>query len=81
MMERIIRYAAYLANLVLVASALIIMLKSYGGRDGLFAGLLTVPPILSLFALYYGPDAEERQLQRDVTKARLRKELKDLGGA
>jgi hypothetical protein len=78
MMERIIRYAAYLANLVLIASAFIIMLKSYGGRDALLAGLLSMPPILSLLALYMGPDAEERQLHRDVTKARLRKELKDL---
>lgn len=78
MMERIIRYAAYLANLVLIVAALIIMLKSYGGRDALMASLLTLPPILSLLALYTGPDGEERQLYRDVTKARLRKELKDL---
>lgn len=78
MMEKLIRYAAYLANLVLIAAAFIIMLKSYGGRDALMASLLALPPILSLFALYSGPDLEERQLLREVTKARLRKELKDL---
>ncbi|MEZ0225071.1 MAG: hypothetical protein ACAH83_11000 [Alphaproteobacteria bacterium] len=77
MMERIIRYAAYLANLVLIGAALILTLRSYG-QSALFASLLTLPPILSLLALYNGPDVEERQLQRDVTKARLRKELKDL---
>ena len=78
-MERFLRYAAYLANVVLIGAALIMVLHNYG-RDSLLAALLTVPPILSLFSLYVGPDAEERQLLRDVTKARLRKELKDLAG-
>jgi hypothetical protein len=77
MMERVIRYAAYLANLVLIGSALILTLRSYG-QSALLGSLLTLPPILSLLALYTGPDAEERQLLKDVTKARLRKELKDL---
>jgi hypothetical protein len=76
-MERWLRYAAYLSNIVLIASAMIMVLHNYG-NDSLLASLLAVPPILSLFSLYFGPDAEERQLQRDVTKARLRKELKDL---
>lgn len=79
-MERFLRYSAYLANIVLVGAALIMVLHNYG-TDSVYAGLLTVPPILSLFSLYVGPDAEERQLQRYVTKARLRKELKDLTAA
>ena len=76
-MERWLRYAAYLSNVVLIGAAMIMVLHNYG-NDSLLAGLLAVPPILSLFSLYFGPDAEERQLSRDVTKARLRKELKDL---
>ena len=79
-MERWLRYAAYLANVVLLGAALILVLHN-SGDTSLRASLLTVPAILSLFSLYFGPDAEERQLQRDVTKARLRKELKDLTAA
>jgi hypothetical protein len=78
-MERWLRYAAYLANIVLIGSSMIMVLHNYG-QDSLLASLLAVPPILSLFSLYFGPDAEERQLSRDVNKARLRKELKDLTG-
>ena len=42
--------------------------------------LLLVPPVLSIMALRTGPDAEERALARQVSKARLRRELADLGG-
>jgi hypothetical protein len=37
-------------------------------------------PLLAVIAIYERPDWEERKLERRVRKARLRKELEELGG-
>ena len=80
-MDRFLRYAACAANVLLVVSAFVLMMKSYSSRDMLFSGLVMVPGILSLLALGQGPDIEERKLRRQVAKARLARELRDLTGA
>ena len=77
-MDRILRYAAYTANVLLVFGAIILMLKSYSSRDMLLSALVMVPGILSVIALWEGPDREERKLRRQVAKARLARELRDL---
>ncbi len=79
-MDRFLRYAAYAANVLLVVSALVLMLKSYSSRDMLLSGLVMVPGILSIIALWEGPDREERRLRRAVAKARLARELRELTG-
>jgi hypothetical protein len=76
-MENLLRYMTYLANGALIVVACFISAHSYG-RDSFVALLLLFPPALSLTALCLGPDLEERRLRRQVSKARLRKELQDL---
>ena len=78
-MNRFVIIAAYAANILLILAAGIIAIKAYGD-DAYFALLLLVPPVLSIIALRRGPDAEERTLTRQVNKARLRRELAELGG-
>lgn len=77
MKHRILRYAAVLANLIMMICAAILFTETRG-PEHLIALLLFIPPILSLLALYSGPDCEERRLQKQVRKATLRKQLKDL---
>lgn len=77
-MDRVIRWAAFLANVGLVIVTCFIVSKTYGLRDGMLASLLALPPLISLIALYIGPDIEERRLTRQVNKARLRAELEKL---
>ena len=76
-MDRTIRYAAYLVNLLLLAGVFFIFITAYG-RDAYFALLLAIPPILSIIALYHGPDIEERRLTRKLNKARMNQELESL---
>ena len=78
-MDRLIRYAACAANAVMIVTAIVIFANAYGSQKFL-ALLLAIPPALSLFALCSGPDKEERLLQRQVSKARLRRELQELEG-
>lgn len=73
-MDRAIRYAAYLANLLMLAGVCFIFIGAYG-RDAYIALLLAIPPVLSIIALYCGPDIEERRLARKVNKARMNQEL------
>lgn len=77
-MNRLLRIAAYLANAVLIIGALILVLEARG-METYLAMLFLVPPVLSLIAIYNGPDIEERRLTRLLNKARMRKELEDLG--
>lgn len=78
-MDKLIRYAAYLVNLILLGVAVVVMLNGYG-RDIMYAALLMAPPVISFLALITGPDLEELRLRRQVNKARLRQELADLTG-
>ncbi len=76
-MNKIVHYTALMVNILLLLFAVYTFLTGYGSNR-LFAALLTVPPILSVFALRLGPDLEERKLTRELNKARMRKELQDL---
>jgi len=77
-MDKIIHYAAFTINILLLLFAIYTFLTGYGDNR-FFAALLTIPPIISIFALRLGPDLEERKLTHKLNKARMRKELKDLG--
>ena len=79
-MPQIIRYAAYAILVIQILVAGFVAANSYGPREAILAFLLVIPPILALVALYGGPDREERKLRSLVAKARLRKELQELGG-
>jgi hypothetical protein len=48
------------------------------GSDARLALLLIIPPMISIIAIYMGPDLEERRLIRSLNKAKLKKELKSL---
>lgn len=79
-MDRFIRYAAYLLNAALVVFILAVIFNTYNSRDRMLAFAALVVPAISICALKSGPDGEERQLQREVNKARLRAELAKLSG-
>ncbi len=78
-MCRYIRMIAVVANLIGLAFLAFFMLTEIH-RTEQFLILLAVAivPALSLLALREGPDQEERMLLKQVRKARLHKELKDL---
>jgi hypothetical protein len=73
-MDRVIRYAAYVANLFMLVGVVFLFINAYG-QDAYFSLLLAVSPVLSIIALYIGPDLEERRLTRKLSKARLKREL------
>ena len=77
-MDRIIRYAAYAACAAQIIALGFILRHAYNDREFLVTLLLAVPPVLSLAALWTGPDREERRLKRQVIKLRLQAELQDL---
>ncbi|MFH1159228.1 MAG: hypothetical protein V1721_10185 [Pseudomonadota bacterium] len=77
-MDKIVHYTACVANILLLVFAVYTFLTGYG-NNRFFAAVLTIPPLLSVFALRIGPDLEERKLSRELSKARMRKELQDLG--
>ena len=76
---RYLTLAAIIANVLLICAVGFIMMNAYG-RDTIYALLLAVPPLLSIIALKRGPDAEQRKLESEVAKARLRRELAELEG-
>jgi len=77
MKNKLIKYAAILANLGMIVFALILITQSYSS-EAFLAMFLLIPPILSITALYTGPDCEETRLAKQVRKASLRKELSAL---
>lgn len=77
MREKIIIIAAILANLALIAFALILTSKGHGS-DARMAWLFLIPSVLSLLAILQMEDTETRRLKKQVRKASLRKELKEL---
>ena len=74
----LMRIVAIIANLLMIAVIAFIASQAYG-RDSYVALLFIIAPVLSIIALLRLPDAETRMLQQAVTKARLRRELADLG--
>ena len=80
-MDRVLYWAAMMANVLLAGFAVfLIFFEIRGARDMALVLLLCLPPVLSVLALHYTADREERILLRKVRKARLRRELKDLEG-
>lgn len=79
-MAQPLRYLAYAALIIQLLVVGFVLTQAYSARDVMGAVLLALPPVLALWALYSGPDREERKLRSQVAKARLRKELQDLGG-
>lgn len=77
MSDKIIYFAAVLANLILIVVALYIATFSYGS-DARLALLFAIPPALSLLAILQTGGIEERRLVKQVRKATLRKQLKEL---
>lgn len=80
-MDRALRYAAYVANILLVLTVLFLLSQAYRGSEFVGLLLMAVPPLLSLFGFGMGPDLEERRLVRKVNKARLHRTLVELGEA
>jgi 4-amino-4-deoxy-L-arabinose transferase-like glycosyltransferase len=76
-MSRFIYYLACLANVILLGFALFLFGTSFG-EERFLALLIALVPILSLAALWAGPDIEERRLQKQLNKARMRAELAEL---
>ncbi len=79
-MDRFIRYAAYLLNAGFIVFILAVIFNTYNSRDKMLAFATLLVPVISLCALKSGPDVEERKLQREVNKARLRAELAKFSG-
>jgi hypothetical protein len=76
-MDKFIHISAYVANIILILITFILISETYGS-DTYLAMLLLIPPCLSLWALYNGPDHHERRLQKELNKARMEKELSEL---
>ncbi len=78
-MDRFIYFAAILASIAQIGLAVYLFAESRGGSDSFLALLLLLPPAISLIALHFSPDFEERRLTRKLRKAQLRRELKEMG--
>ncbi|HIF25908.1 MAG TPA: hypothetical protein EYG18_08100 [Micavibrio sp.] len=76
-MDKIFYYGAVLVNLIFVAVVLFILTETRG-NETFFAALMLLPPLLSLKAIYCGPDMEERRLAKAVRKAELKAQLAKL---
>jgi cadmium resistance protein CadD (predicted permease) len=76
-MDKLIYISTYLANIALILIACVFFTESYGS-DRYLAFLLFIPPCLSLWSLYTGPDLEERKLRKQLNKAKMQKELEGL---
>jgi len=72
-----LRIVTYIANVLLILFAGIVLADSYG-VDSFLVMLLFIPPVLSIWALRKQGDREERDLKKRIRKAHLRKELKVL---
>lgn len=77
MFDKILFFSAILTNLIMLGFALFIATFEHGS-DARLALLLIVPPLLSIIALVQTGGIEERQLRKQVRKAALKKQLKDL---
>lgn len=76
-MDRIIYFAALLVNILQIGFAVFLFWQGYGREEAL-ALLLVIPPAISIAAIHFSPDHEERRLTRKLRKARLRRELEEI---
>lgn len=76
-MDRIVYFAALLVNVIQIGFSAFLFMQGYG-REAALALLLMVPPFVSLAAIHFSPDHEERKLTRRLRKARLRRELSEI---
>lgn len=76
-MDRIVYFAALLANIIQIGFSVFLFMEGYG-REAMLALLLLFPPLISIAAIHFSPDLEERRLTRKLRKARLRRELADV---
>lgn len=72
-----LRLLTYVSNMALIVLVFFLLMESYG-LDRFFVSLGLLPPLLSLWSLSRQGDREERNLEKRIRKARLRKELNDL---
>jgi hypothetical protein len=80
-MARVLYFMAMIANVLAVLVLTFVLFTEVNrGEEIIILALCALPPILSIIALYTLPDFAARKLEREVHKARLRKELKDLEG-
>lgn len=77
-MAKIIHYTAILFNILMILAAIFFITQSLGMGEVLVALAMLLPPITSIAALYWGPDLEERRLQRMLNKIRIKKELQEI---
>lgn len=79
-MDKALRILAFVANALMIIAVFVIWQENRPrGVEVLLISLLFFPPILSLLALWNGPDMEERRLRRQLNKAELKQRLKELG--
>lgn len=76
-MDKIIYFAALIMNIIQICLAVYLVLEGYG-TEALLASFLIVPPVLSMLAIHFSPDFEERRLTRRLRKAQLRQQLAEL---
>jgi hypothetical protein len=76
-MDRIIYLAALLVNIIQIGFSVFLYWKGYG-REAALALLFILPPVVSIAAIHFSPDHEERRLTRKLRKARLRRELEEM---
>jgi hypothetical protein len=78
-MDKALRILAFVANALMIIAVFVIWQESRPrGVQVLLIGLMFLPPLLSLIALWQGPDCEERRLRRQLNKAELKQRLKEL---
>ncbi len=77
-MEKILYILACIANLLMICGVFVIISNARSSEIPI-ALLMVFPPLLSILALRKGPDIEERRLGRQLSKAKMRDELKKLG--
>ncbi|MCB1556841.1 MAG: hypothetical protein KDJ15_05960 [Alphaproteobacteria bacterium] len=79
-MNKFLRPLAYGLNGLLIAGGLVLVTQAYGWMEVALAIFLIIVPLVSLAAVYTGPDREERHLQRQLNKARMRREIREIIG-
>ena len=77
-MSKIIHHTAILLNILMILTAIFFVTQSVSMIEVIVALGMLLPPITSIFALYWGPDLEERRLQRTLNKVRIKRELQEI---
>lgn len=77
-MLKFIHYTAILLNVLMILTAIFFVTQSVSMTEVVIALAMLLPPIASMIALYWGPDLEERRLQRTLNKVRIKRELQEI---